>query len=816
MAVWGILASALVSTKFAQFLAAGGEAARLTQAFDWSSTTLGPIDEWPQHLRAAVSMTLHSHVPIILLWGWEGHMIYNDAFAIFAGHRHPGLIGAKVREGWPEVADFNDNVMKVVLGGGTLAYRDQELTLYRNGVAEQVWMDLDYSPVTDDQGTPHGVVAIVGETTARVNAQAALKQSEEQFRVFAQAMANQVWAANADGELYWFNEQVYRYAGVAPGSLDGATAWAALVHPDDLGVASARWAGALTSGKEYEAEFRMRRHDGVFRWFLARAEPVTEGSGAVVGWVGTNTDINDLRETEQALRIVNETLEEQVAARTAELQAKEARLRAVFETSFGFQGLLDPDGRLLDANATSLAAIGCTLDDIAGLSFWDTPWFTGTPGMPEIIRDAVSKVAGGGVVRQELFINLPAGGWRWFDFVLRPIMSAAGNVVAIVPEALETTERRKAEEALRQSQKLEAMGQLTGGVAHDFNNLLTPIIGTLDLLHRREVGDERERRLIQNGLQSAERAKTLVQRLLAFARRQPLQLQPVNVSAMIANMRQLVASTSGPRIRLEIVMADALPPATAEVNQLEMALLNLAVNARDAMPDGGTLTISADVVDGATAGADLPPGQYVRIGVSDTGIGMDEETRRRAIEPFFSTKGLGKGTGLGLSMVHGLASQLGGALLIDSRPMLGTSINLLLPVAAGTPLAAESIAAPPPPSSIHASGRVLLVDDELAVRAATADMLGELGFEVVEATSAEEALLLHARGPFDLLVTDYMMSGMNGMALIEIVRERTPELPVLVISGYADATGIAPDVARITKPFRAGELAAIIQEVRGG
>ncbi len=753
---------------------------------------------------------------MVLLWGTEGHMIYNDGYSVIAGHRHPTVFGCKVRDAWPEVADFNDNVMRLVMGGATLAYRDQELTLLRNGVPEQVWLNLDYSPVIDDQGIPRGVIAIVGETTSRVAALAALEQSEEQFRVFAQAMANQVWAAHANGDLYWYNDQVYRYTGAAVGALDGPTAWGGLIHPDDVDRATERWADALTRGVDYETEFRVRRHDGVYRWFLARAQPVRDAAGVTTGWVGTNTDINDLRETENALRIANETLEEQVAARTAELQAKEARLRAVFETSFGFQGLLDPAGKLLDANATSLQAIGCGLDDVVGRAFWETPWFTGTPGMPEMIIEIIQRVNAGEVVREALFVNLPVGGWRWFDFVMRPIFAADGAVMAIVPEAIETTERRHAEEALRQAQKLEAMGQLTGGVAHDFNNLLTPIIGTLDLLKRREIGGERERRLIEGGLQSAERARTLVQRLLAFARRQPLQPQPVDVVSLIGNMQQLIASTSGPRIRLEVAVADALPAATAEVNQLEMALLNLAVNARDAMPDGGTLTIAADVVELNDSRDDIKPGRYVRIGVSDTGIGMDEATRSRAIEPFFSTKGLGKGTGLGLSMVHGLASQLGGALTIDSRPNLGTSINLLLPASERALAIDDAAAAAMPTVGAHASGKVLLVDDEMMVRATTAEMLSEMGYDVVEADSGEEAIALFDLDRFDLVVTDYMMGGMNGMALINLIKTRSPDMPVLVISGFADATGIAPEIARLTKPFRSGELAAMVQEVRSG
>lgn len=795
------------------FLPSDCHIAPLITAHDWSSTPLGPIQHWSQPLRTTVGMMCRAGLPICLVWGADGTMIYNDGYAQIAGNRHPAMLGMGMAEAWPEAAAFNAKVLREGLAGRSLSYRDLEFTLIRNGTPEKAWFNLDYSPVFGDSGKPEGVIAFVTETTARVQETNALQRSEEQFRVFAQAMPNQVWAARANGDLYWLNDQAYTYSGTKAGDLDGPTAWGKVVHPCDLAHAAARWSAALATGSIYETEFRICRADGQYRWFLVRAEPVRDAAGDIAGWVGTNTDIDDLRVTEAALRRANETLEEQVQARTAEVQAKEAQLRTIFETSFGFQGLLDPDGRLLDANATSLAAIECPLDDIAGLPFWETPWFANNPGMDRLIEDAVRHVAGGGVVRQELLVNLPVGGWRWFDFVLRPIMSAQGDVIAIVPEAQETTERRTAEEALRQSQKLEAMGQLTGGVAHDFNNLLTPIIGTLDLLSRRGVGGDRERRLIEGGLQSAERARMLVQRLLAFARRQPLQPQPVDVAALIRSMSDLIASTSGPRIRIDLAIEEPLPPATAEMNQLEMALLNLAVNARDAMPGGGNLTIGASAqMIGADARAGVAPGNYVRITVSDTGIGMDEHTLLHAIEPFFSTKGIGKGTGLGLSMVHGLASQLGGTLSISSKMGLGTTIELLLP--ASDTAVPEVEAQREAPAIPHGRGIVLLVDDEDHVRETTADMLTEFGYQVVEATSGEAALALLEQQQVDMIVTDHLMGGMTGTALIDHVRAKSPDMPVLVISGYADAAGIAPDVPRLTKPFRSAELATMLSALR--
>jgi PAS domain S-box-containing protein len=410
------------------------------------------------------------------------------------------------------------------------------------------------------------------------------------------------------------------------------------------------------------------------------------------------------------------------------------------------------------------------------------------------------------------------GGTRWFgtcsDF---EDQVAARDVLARSREDLEhevlarTEELEQAHSALRQSQKLEAMGQLTGGVAHDFNNLLTPIVGSLDMLQRRALGGERERRMIDGAIQAAERAKVLVQRLLAFARRQPLKVEPVDLAGLVDGMADLVASTTGPQIKVVVETTEGLPAALTDRNQLEMALLNLSVNARDAMPDGGTLRIttgSEGIGRGHRSG--LPPGTYIRLSVADTGVGMDEETLARAIEPFFSTKGVGKGTGLGLSMVHGLASQLGGALAIASRRGLGTNVDLWLRVAEMQPAPDEK--GDQPATRGEGIGTALLVDDEALVRASTAEMLADLGYSVVEAASAEEALRLMRNGVRpDVLVTDHLMPGMSGTDLARHARDARRDLPVLIVSGYADLDGIAPDLPRLIKPFRSNELAVALQ-----
>ena len=373
-----------------------------------------------------------------------------------------------------------------------------------------------------------------------------------------------------------------------------------------------------------------------------------------------------------------------------------------------------------------------------------------------------------------------------------------------------TTEREVALAKLHEAQKLETLGQLTGGVAHDFNNLLTPIMGALDLLQRRfGDGDARSARLIGGALESAERARVLVQRLLGFARRQTLQTGPVDLAELLNGMRDLITSSIGPTVDLHLRCAADLPPALADPNQLELAILNLSVNARDAMALGGGLTICvepAGVGPGDLAG--VTPGLYLRLSVIDTGSGMDEATLARAIEPFYSTKEIGKGTGLGLSMVHGLASQLGGAFRLTSAVGEGTRVDLWLPVAKDA--VAERTVHPVEGLPHTRAYSILLVDDEQLVRVATGEMLRELGHDVAEASSGADALGKLREGRFDIVVTDYKMPRMNGAELAERARAIRPNLPVLLITGYTGSASDAPDLPRLAKPFRRDELATLI------
>lgn len=555
-------------------------------------------------------------------------------------------------------------------------------------------------------------------------------------------------------------------------------------------------------------------------WFTFSYSRVLDGDGEIAGLLIFTNETTArvmadaaLQESQERLRSLNETLEQRVAQRTAERDM----LNRLVELADVMVMAVDLDYNILalnTANADEFERI-FGVRPVAGdnmLSLLDD--------QPEH-REQVRIGWGQGMRNENVTIVEDFGDRRrdrpYYEVNFRPLRDDAGKQIGVFQFVTDVTERlrREAEladarDALRQSQKMEAMGQLTGGVAHDFNNLLTPIVGSLDLLRRKQIGGEREQRLINGAAQSAERARVLVQRLLAFARRQPLQPAPVDIAGLIEGMNELVASTVGPRVNVAFDIDEDLPPAEADPNQLEMALLNLAVNARDAMPEGGALRIKARLETvwlGHRSG--LPVGRYLCISVADDGIGMDAATIARAVEPFFSTKGVGKGTGLGLSMVHGLASQLGGALTIKSQPASGTTIELWLPES-------KSVVEQMPTTPIGTPDRitnqtVLLVDDEELVRASTADMLAELGYRVIEVDSGEKALRLVEEGVhFDLLVTDHLMPGMTGIQLVGLVRSKLGDVPVLLVSGYAEQEGIGTDLPRLTKPFRKDELAATL------
>lgn len=765
----------------------------------------------------------------------------NQAYLTAVMRTRDDLIGRGVFEAMPDnpddpvangVANLRASLERALAGKrpDTMPLQKYDIP-HPGGGFEERWWDPVNTPVLGADGTVTAIIHRVDDATSRVVAEAALRESEARIRALTDNIPSGLVFQVAQGP-----ERRFLHVSQSHEQLTGVPADAVLadhripynlILPEDRPRLKQAEAEALAAHSTIDVELRFRRVDGEIRWCRIISAPRLQPNGSVV-WDGIQIDVTHQKAVEAALRD-NE----------ARLIAERSRLATLVEHLPVGVIVVDADAQLLLCNPAYRrivpeAQIPSRLRNARDR--WIGYDEEGRRVEPHMFPGA--RALRGEMVPGAEFLHLSDEGHEtWVRVSGVPLFDGEGDIAGALcvvvdidrqkrteehlrdlNETLEervaarTAELEQAYEQLRQSQKLEAMGQLTGGVSHDFNNLLSPIIGSLDLLHRKGIGGEREQRLITGALQSAERAKVLVQRLLAFARRQPLQPVAVDVGALVTEMADLVGSTTGPQIQVVLDVAEHLPAATADPNQIEMAVLNLCVNARDAMPDGGTIRISVSCDD--VAGdhrSRLVPGQYVRLSVADTGTGMDAATLKKAVEPFFSTKGIGRGTGLGLSMVHGLAAQLGGAMTIQSQLGLGTNVDIWLPVsreAALQPEQREEEAIGP------AAGTVLLVDDEELVRASTADMLADLGYMVVEAASAAEALQLIDGGlSIDVLVTDHLMPGMTGPELAREVRLRQPDVRILVISGYAELDGIGADLSRLTKPFRQTDLAAKLADL---
>ncbi|WP_109127344.1 ATP-binding protein [Dyella sp. C11] len=596
----------------------------------------------------------------------------------------------------------------------------------------------------------------------------------------------------------------------------------ATVHPDDRPGLERAIAEAKDRGGAYAHQYRVRRSDGRYYWIEANGRVDKASDGTPVSFPGVLIDIEGRRLTEQ------------------QLAASEAKYKSLFDSideGFCVIEFIDgPHGPLSDYTHVET-----------------NPAYTANSGLSNTVGRTVREILPKEadiwieIYRHVLLTGQPiqfehelAATDRYLELSAFRVGPAERRQVAVLFKDITT--RKRAEEALQgvnrelseriaqvvgqreaalarihEMQKLETIGQLTGGVAHDFNNLLTPIVGALDMVSRLHENDDRIRKLTSAGLQAAERARVLVQRLLAFARRQHLEARPINVRQLVNGMEDLLARSLGPQVVLRIECEVNLPLAMIDPNQFELALLNLAVNARDAMPDGGALTVSV-TQEHVPAHAKLDEGNYVRVRVSDTGAGMDAETIKRAVEPFFTTKAKGHGTGLGLSMVHGLAAQSGGDFALASTPGQGTTATLWLPATA-VRLADGSTPATGQRVLRRAQGTpVLLVDDEELVRSGTADMLADAGYVVHQASSGRQALSMLREGlQVDALVTDYAMPGMTGTQLARESVQLRPGLPVLMITGFASLNDHAViDLPRLSKPFRQMDLADALADLLEG
>ncbi len=649
------------------------------------------------------------------------------------------------------------------------------------------WIATEARIERDSDGRPLRLVGAHIDITELALARETLRESEERFRLIANSAPVPMWVTKIDRTRAFANQAYLEFLGV-PYDEGLAFDWRKIIHPDDMDrVVKQSVAGEATL-KPFVLEGRYRRADGQWRWMRSESQPRWDPTGQHIGFIGVAHDITAAKEAEMNLRQLNESLEQRIAERTSQLQTNEARLLAIFETSNLYQGLLDLQGYLVYANSTSLAGIRASAADVEGKPYWETRWFSETEGMRDLVKGAFEAVMRGESVRTEMCLNLPTGE-RFFDFTMRPVFDQYGAVSGVLPEAVDITDRRQAEEALRQSQKMDAVGQLTGGVAHDFNNLLTIIRSATDFLRRRELSEDRRRRYIDAISDTVDRASKLTGQLLAFARRQPLTPQVFNVGSQVESIAALIRPLMGGRIHIKVEPCEPPCFATADVAQFETALVNLAVNARDAMADEGSLVIGVREVDGIPAlrGQPRRDGQFVAVSVADTGTGIAADRLDAIFEPFFTTKGVGKGTGLGLSQSLGFAKQSGGDIMVTDTSPAGSTFTVYLPQAE-SPADAAKVAAVN--AEAAASGRghcVLVVEDNEDVGRFSTELLQDLGYATKWAVDAREALATLAENElaFDLVFSDVIMPGMNGVELATIIRERYPGLPVVLTSGYS-------------------------------
>ncbi len=801
----------------AAFLGGDGDMARRIAAHDWSHS-LGPIESWPQSLKTTVGLMIHSPVALVLLWGPDGIMIYNNAYGVFAGNRHPGLLGQKVLEGWPEAADLNSHVMAVCMAGGTLQYKDRELALNRRGKPEAGWMDLFYSPVIDESGKPGGVIAVVVETTQRVLAERAQADATaRQRRQFEQAPGFVIVMGGPEHVVEFANHAHRRSFG--SDNWVGKTIREAFPSLEGQGFFELL-DGVYKTGVPYQAEsepVRYRRAPDApeeLRYLTFIYAPITDDTGAISGVFCEGFDVSETYKAQKALRDLNADLERKIVERT------QARGRT-WQVSPDLMGALNAKGYFETSNPAWQTMLGWSEEEVARMSIFEL-----------LHPDDVERTRAGFALTQ---IGQPAirfpnryrckdGSYRWISWVGVPedgMVYCSGRDITEDKQA--EAELLAAQDALRQAQKMEAVGHLTGGIAHDFNNLLQGISGSIDRAQQRlaegRVGDID--RFLKAAAESAGRAGALTHRLLAFSRRQTLDPRPADVNRLIAGMEDLIRRTMGPEVTIEVVGAVGLWTVQVDGPQLENSLLNLCINARDAMPGGGKLTIETAnkwMDERAARERELKPGQYVSLCVTDTGCGMEPAVIARAFDPFFTTKPLGQGTGLGLSMIYGFVRQSGGQVRVYSEVGKGTTMCLYFPRHLGP---AEEQRTPEPNHLAHGAGEtVLVVDDEPTVRMLIGEVLLEQSYNILEAADGPAAMrILESGAPIDLLITDVgLPGGMNGRQVADAARQLRKDVKVLFITGYAEnaamGSGLLGDgMAILTKPFAMNALAEKVREM---
>ncbi len=674
---------------------------------------------------------------------------------------------------------------------------------YRRSDGEYRLLRTDAQPRFDATGTFLGMIGVnVDITEARRNEQA-LKESEERFRLIANSAPVPMWVRNLDGTHAFVNEAYMEFFGLSDEAVLAFDPVQA-IHPDDLPDFHHKQTAGERSRQLYILEARYHRADGQWRWLRTEVQPRLGPDETHIGFIGIAHDITVAKRAEIELRNVNETLEAQVEARTLERDR-------IWNVSRDMLVVTDHHGVWHNVNPAARSILGWTEAELVGRT---SEWIE-HPDDIERNRTEVKNLAAGRVtLRFENRIRHKDGSYRWLSWTAASqhgLIYAVARDITDEREAAETL--RRTEDALRQAQKMEAVGQLTGGIAHDFNNLLQGIIGSLDLVQKR-LADGRlsgVQRFLDGAMTSANRAAALTHRLLAFSRRQPLDPKPLRVNPLVISMEELLRRTMGEQIEIELVLTADLWTTLCDHNQLENSILNLAINSRDAMPNGGKLRIETSnrtiAATDKTVSRDIAPGDYICLTVTDTGTGMTPDVVARAFDPFYTTKPIGQGTGLGLSMIYGFAHQSQGHAKIVTEVGKGTSVQLFLP-RHDAALGASENQHHRTAERLAGSGRtVLVIEDEVLVRMLVVETLTELGFRSIEAEDGPSGLnILQSRQEIDLLVTDIGLPGLNGRQIADAARLVRPELKILFMTGYAETAAVtkgtlAPGMEMITKPF---------------
>jgi PAS domain S-box-containing protein len=729
------------------------------------------------------------------------------------------IIGHKVSDVMgPAMYEARRPFIERALAGESLSY---EADFPRSGGAVQT--EILHVPHQDSMGRTLGLYAVVMDITARKLAERTLSESEERFRSIADSAPVPMWVSRLDGLRQFVNRAYHEFLGV-PYAAALNFDWRKALHSDDLERILGEQRAGEGSRKPFALEARYRRSDGQWRWLRSESQPRWGPGGEHIGFIGVAHDITASKDAERTLTEVNETLERRIEDRTRQLAASEALIQTFFEHSSECHAVIveESDGlfRYAEVNPATLRLYGKTREEVIGRTIQQV---LGAERASEIGAHLAACLQAGAPHRYER-----SQGDKVIEAIVTPAPRETGALRGVIVSAYDVTERRRLEQQLHQSQKMDAVGQLTGGVAHDFNNLLTLVIGGLDIVGRQmtNLPDPLALTRMERGrdmaMQGARRAASLTTRLLAFSRQQPLTPQALDANKLVAEVCELLRRTLGETIVLGTMLADGLWRTYADPNQLENALLNLALNARDAMPDGGKLIIETanaalDKAYISSLGDSIEPGEFVLIAVTDTGAGMDKTTQERAFDPFFTTKEVGKGTGLGLSQVYGFARQSAGHVKIYSEIGEGTTVKIYLPRSVSQTekaLTDESNQL----SRWTGTETILLVEDDNALRQYAAGILQELGYHVLSASHGAGALETLGRGEHvDLLLTDVVMpGGLNGRQLADKAVAKRPGLRVLYMTGYTRNAivhhgRLDPGINMISKPFSFEELAARVR-----